>query len=362
MEEQGDRMSQQDSSEQSTGSSGRGYLGPIGVRVLGESVFCHRAGLIAYESPLEADDDEPRLGPRLDFFTDYDERGLEAEYERRWQHLKLMSLILIIGLLLVLMASWWSWIAVGIVALPALWGGVETWEALRQFVSVSESRSDYRSSPALSLDLMPTERMRVSWWSLRKAGFDCVKLRESMTTPDQTLRGQPWRVLRSSHARCLPVIQRPAGKESYGTSHAVRLAAYCHLIEACETASSPFGIILYRGTYECDLIPITPELKALLRKSMESAATMLAEYSVSPSHPPRPDANCCRHCPLGRPSRVRPGVSEHKRFDEVLRPVPFDGLRSNGSVFAQFHSACGDRFHWCPPHEDSERLRHGRPN
>ena len=63
-------------------------LRPIGVHVLSESVFCPRAGVLAWESGEDTGDEEPSLGPRLDDFLDYDEGRFAEELRVAWGSLR----------------------------------------------------------------------------------------------------------------------------------------------------------------------------------------------------------------------------------------------------------------------------------
>ena len=75
--------------------------------------------------------------------------------------------------------------------------------------------------------------------------------------------------------------------------------------------------------------------RAVVRKSREEVSFPLA-----------PRGSQCEHCPLGRPRVHRLGETEHATREEMLPVVPARGRDGRA-----YHSFCGDRFHWIPPHE-----------
>ena len=53
------------------------------------------------------------------------------------------------------------------------------------------------------------------------------------------------------------------------------MAAYCHLIETCEGAESPYGIVLYPDSYECVTVPNSPENQNKLHSGLLRARKII---------------------------------------------------------------------------------------
>lgn len=329
----------------------------VSVHVLSESVFCPRAGLIASESASEDLDGEPNLGPRLDPFIDYDERRLLEELKRAYSDLSLWAISLIPASLVVFAALMFKQLVLALVLIfPVCILLVKCNEAFQEIVLLVRERMRLRSAPEMQIDLAPTEVIHLSWWSLRKAGFDCVLVRDRLETLDGSLTGKPWRVLKKGNTIAAPVIRREFGRDDWGSQHEMRLAAYCDLIEQCENRSCPFGVILFAGTSVCAIIPNTQEMKRKKRHALEELNRLLTLRSLGSFQPPAPTDNRCVGCEFGRPREYRPENSETHSRGFALPACISETKHSDGSVRGQFHSDCGDFFRWVPPHQSAINL------
>src|SRR6267142_923284 len=84
--------------------------------------------------------------------------------------------------------------------------------------------------------------------------------------------------------------------------HYARMAAYCHLLEKCEHAYSPYGIILFGNSHEGITIPCQPGTKKTFHDSLLSARTTIANFrQVLPPYPRNPQI--CVLCPHSRRDR-----------------------------------------------------------
>jgi hypothetical protein len=70
-----------------------------------------------------------------------------------------------------------------VLSLPLLLLLAKSWEAMMQIITLVRERAIYLAAAIVEVDLAPTEVQRLSWWSLRKAGFDCIKLADSLCHP-----------------------------------------------------------------------------------------------------------------------------------------------------------------------------------
>ena len=326
--------------------------------MLSEHVFCPRAALIAHETGPDQGDEEPCLGPRLDFFADYDEQRFAEELHQRWGELRLWLTLSAPAILLVLLAVYFhSPLAGLVVSLPLMLLAERCWHVLTQIIAVVRERAAYRAVTVAEIEMAPTEVKKLNWWSLRKAGVDCDKLVDSLSPPEGELKGNPWRILKQGNTIEIPVIRRHRGRNDWGPQHEVRLAAYCRLIEKCEGRSSPFGVILFAGTHDCVIIPNTAATEMRLELAIIDAQEFLAIQDRGTHIPAAPTDNRCAGCPHGEPRLFQRGASETVLNGEQLPAYTTNSVRkSDGRLRGVYHCVCGDRFKWIPPHKEAIRL------
>lgn len=334
----------------------------VEVHVLSEFVFCPRAAILAAESGQDAGDEEHRRGPKLDAFVDYDEHRFVEAIRGEWARMGLWLTLLAPALLLVL-AAWrlTSPLAAAVAALPLFVLVALSGESLLRIARLAREYSAYRAAAPAEIDLTATDIRDVNWWSLRKAGFDCLMPRDPYRDHVEQLSGKPWRVLVKDTVVRIPVVRKHRGKRDWGKQHVIRLAAYCRLIEACEGADAPFGLLMFAGSYDCKLIPNTRENRERLERALGDVRRLLEVER--PGQPPRtaaPGEDRCRGCHLGSPRKYVEGVSETELGGKKLRPLVTrpPGVDKSGPVY---HCHCGDRFGWVPPHEFAVHLGIAQP-
>lgn len=330
----------------------------LSVHVLSEHVFCTRAGVIASESGADTGDEERELGPRLDPYIDYDEhKFLEALRQasgeiRLWlTWLAPATFVLFISILFdaPFVAVW--------VSLPVLILLGKTGEGLMTIIELIRERTKFRSAPVIELDLAPTKVTHANWWSLRKAGFVCDRLKERLEVPDGTLTGNPWRILTKRNTINVPVIRRQRGRSEWFPQHEVRLIAYCRLIEQTMGGKCPFGVILFGGTSNCVIIPNSLDRQKQTRLAIDDIHEWQGIQLLQPTQPPPPSGNQCAGCALGKPRLYRAGSSETILNGKALPACTASGdARSNESSREKYHSDCGDRFEWVPRHDRAKEL------
>jgi hypothetical protein len=325
----------------------------IGVHVLSEFVFCPRAALIAFGTGRDNGDEEPDLGPRLDLFIDYSEQQLIDELNKEWSSLVRWMFLMIPAVSVVALAHHFhSWAAAVVVSLPVLILADLSWQSITKIYALLREWARLRKAPEVVIDLEGSEIRSLDWWSLRKAGFDCQKLKDGYQHPDRNLVGKPWRQLRKG-GNLIPVIRRRCGNSDWGRQHEVRIAAYCDLIQRCTTANAPFGVILFAGTNKCVLVPSTASRHAIYEREFQCVREFIGtDVNRTPGTNPPTDSRC-RGCPHGKPRKLQPGKSDTVLNGKRISPCPAKSVNEERKHTGTFHSTCGDKFRWTPPHKDA---------
>lgn len=318
----------------------------IRVHELSEFVFCPRAGLIAHETAVEDTGDEyADPGPKLGGYWDYTEHRFDEEIQRVRRHLAYWSLLTVPSLLLVLAIR--SYFSVTIAALSAsLLGYVlsKVLYALLQLFHLIRERYLLKSADGKSVNLAPKHISTVNWWALRKAGFECRKPDDNYFDSARLLAGKPWRVLEHGVQLRVPVVRKHRGDRIQGPQHTVRLITYCELLEVCERAQSPFGVLMFAGSDECVVIPNTRQYRQESSAALNRYRRFLSGSEHDRGLPAIPRDSRCRGCHLGKPRKYVPFESETLLDGERLSPMLMD----------DYHCTCGDRFRWYPPHKEIE--------
>jgi hypothetical protein len=332
----------------------------IGVHVLTEFIFCPRAGVLEFEKRAEDEGEEKqeereRDRPRLDFdrANYYELHSLEKDMKRLTAEIKRVlpvchALAAILSLTAVVAAAFIGPIVLLLIPLSACsyFFGVGRWRRIAQLAR--QRRQALAATPAEPDPAVRTNQP-VDWWRLIQAGFESVIYKDPLRYETMRLVGRPWRVLRRGSLR-IPVFRKRqsegvAGRE-LRRQHFARMAAYCLLLEKVEGGNSPYGIVLFGESYEGVAIPVDKTtLSRPLCEGLELARRIVRQ--VQENHDPDAPGSAapCRGCHHGKPFVHRPGESEHRRDGRQL-PV----LTTTGADERRYHSACGDRFYWVPPH------------
>lgn len=325
----------------------------VGVHVLSEFLFCPRAALIASESSADEGDEEPNLGPRLDLLIDYNEHWFIEALQQSWGEMRLWLTLMAFAILVVMLAGYLHSLTAGVIlSLPIFVLLAKCWDTLTNIIALVREQSLYRAAPDVVIDLEPSEIKRLSWWSLRKAGFDCNKPPERFDNPAGNLAGKPWRLLKKG-SLMIPVIRRRHGSSEWGTQHEVRLSAYCDLIEKCTGGEAPFGVILFAGTSDCVIIPNTKARQTTYERALNDALKFMEPRKEGTPPTNSPTDNRCSGCPHGKPRMFQPGESDTVLNGKPLSACTANSVRPDGQFHGEFHSTCGDRFRWVPPHKEA---------
>lgn len=317
----------------------------IKVRSLGEFVFCRRAGQLSVESDVADTGDEP-LAPRLDYMPHYELREIRDELHRI--HL-LITKVVLWGTLfsLIWLAIFWHWyfrqavLVVGVFVMIQLPVVVRL---LRDYFSLCYRLFCAQIALITPLDLNNPVNQAVTWFGLIKAGYESIELRDELRDHDLKLAGKPFRILQHGSFR-IPVIRLASNRPQLYPNHHVRLAAYGYLIETCEHARAPFGILLFGNSDQALAVPITPESKRTFQRALSELRKQLhavAQQGQTVAAPTTPER--CLNCPFARLRRYVPGQSE-SCFGGIV--IPANTIR-HYLLGPKMHCDCGDRFEWHP--------------
>lgn len=319
----------------------------IGVHSLTEFIFCPRAGLIQYEQKgLEEDNNDTQR--RFDYLADWDETEIERDLKIHIRKLWFFIIVLIaVPCLLIPIINWnfggfnlFSIFGTGILVI--FWTR-HLFKVISRILELIRRRNAARQA----LPSEPPgefERYEVNWWSLKKVGYETIRYRESLRDPRWKLAGKPWRVLRKDSKR-IPVFRLKAGERLF-RQHYARMAAYCHLIEKSEGALSPYGIILYADSYNGIAIANAPRSRKTFHEGLRNSRHIVKQADAGRNPPMPANENRCKSCPIGKPFVYRSGKTETMRYGKALSVNGIEGIDNR-----VYHSPCGDRFWWVPPHE-----------
>jgi hypothetical protein len=312
----------------------------LSVHVLREFVYCPRAAILALDMPHQ--DEEPVLGPRLDGVLDYDDHRF-AEAIRALRQRLTNSGLAVTGVLLAmwLLWRWFSPLASMVGALPLAYLWLSLFHDLKRLTTLVGARGRLKSAAELNIDWNSQEAQQVNWWSLRKAGYDCLKPVEANEDRVRSIVGKPWRILTKEVTQRIPVIRKHLGGPSLRDQHRVGIAAYCELLVEAEGVDAPFGIVVIAGSETCWLVPNTPALRQRYAADLERLRNFLATLrQPEPDSMPAPrEEAVCRHCPLGKLRRFDPARATQDSLGRTIKP----------RLIGKRHSPCGDRFNWDPP-------------
>jgi len=318
----------------------------IGVHVLTEFVFCPRAGLCAYEARGEDLGDEI-LAPSVDYLPRYDLHQMEdalQEVKRRIWGLALVGSVVAAATAVLTLFVHPEVIWLGMVGLAFV--GWRLLPLFKKAMILAWRQWHCLNAQPKEPDPESTENQRVNWWELLHAGFRSIPYKDNLYDEHWRLAGRPWRVLRRGSQR-IPVFRKRRGDAEIRRQHKVRMAAYCHLMVECEAAESPYGIVLFGETYEGVAVANAPGTRKIFHDELVAARLVVRRAEGEGAQPERPaNASLCRGCPVGKPFVHRSGVTEYESGGETLDVFP-----AFGDDGRPYHSRCGDRFGWVPPHE-----------
>jgi hypothetical protein len=134
--------------------------------------------------------------------------------------------------------------------------------------------------------------------------------------------------------------------------HFIRMAAFCQLVLESLGAGveCPYGVILFGDGFDGVAIPFTPTRRDEMVRALEQARDAIHRTRYGSGLKPEA-AHVCAKCHYGRPKRHEANETDHVCNGKTLILVP--AIAPDDKVF---HSLCGDRFRWLPPHETVEEM------
>ncbi len=339
----------------------------IGVHTLSEFAFCPRAGICSHD--LAGSDDGEELYDRpgfhhLPIFFDNELRLRQAEL------LSSLKIGMAFGLVLVVASTIVGVMLHPIFYIAAMVAGIASLVALvtidARIKRIGALLEEWKNANSELPSAEITEPTAVHWPNFFVAKYRCERPQDLMDSNDWRMRGKPWRILR--HGKLvLPVFLRNVmpGADSRNTDtpplynqHFVRIAAYCHLLESSTGLRVPYGVILTRGGLTGMAIPNTQETRQRLEYMLEEARRTMRDLAEQPNVYPPKDERKCVGCPHGRPVTLQVRFPCRKTGEDAkpgelgvhtAAARPKDRKRQQQP--RRFHSHCGDRFVWLPPHE-----------
>lgn len=317
----------------------------LGVHTASEFLYCPRAGVISYEAGKHDSGEEVR-SIRLGYLPNYDLKRIAAEIGR-------ISLLLVLGIAisaggiviagLLAITVWpaailicWLLFLVLLVGVPCgLWFLLLLTYRHSQAVGAQPKEPEFDGDGAVPAD----------WWGLIAAGYELRQWPDVLTIPEWKLSGRPWRVLTRGETY-VPVFLRRSDRRELFKQHYARVAAYCELLKQSAWGDSPFGVILYAATVDAVAIPHTPVANEALIEGVRGMRHLVQVVASAPMLVEPGSAAACKKCPLGEMTPY----SEVPLREGDRKPV----LYRHGKKL--YHSECGDRFNWTPPHVSAFRI------
>lgn len=109
-------------------------------------------------------------------------------------------------------------------------------------------------------------------------------------------------------------------------------------------------MVLFGGSYEGVAIPITSVNAETVRAKLDELRLCLDSERLGVPTAVPSSLQVCSQCPLGEPRVLTNADRKAEALGHRLHIISGpDGL--------DYHSACGDRFRWVPPHESAAAKR-----
>ena len=318
----------------------------LGVHVLTEFIFCPRAGLIAFEAQHDDPGQDELFGPSLDYLPDYAAAIIEEALQQTWR--KIWRLLICAPPAVVFLAGigwlfgWWltvMGVAFAVPLLKWLWRQCRVVAILGRRLKLARRTVPCEPDPGLK------KIESVNWWALLNAGFTAVDYEDPYQDEDWKLAGKPWRVLHKGSLR-IPVFRKRRGKPELYPQHFVRMAAYCRLIAMCEGTEPPYAVVLFGDGYNGVAVPNDPGVHEALESRLDETRRLIQAVQSENLQPAPPNKSICHQCHLGCPRVHRSGHTDTVFSGSVIEPY-----RTRANDNRIYHSICGDRFRWVPPHD-----------
>ena len=130
-------------------------------------------------------------------------------------------------------------------------------------------------------------------------------------------------------------------------SNEVELAKL-ELTRTAKKSIQDVAVVLFGGSYEGVAVPVLPVTAVIAKLDDLRRSLDLEKMGIPTPLPTNPKV--CSGCPLGFPRVVTAADRKDEALGRKLHVV-------TGPDGRAYHSECGDRFGWTPPHDDAVRKR-----
>lgn len=313
----------------------------LGVHTLSEFSYCGRAGIISYESkPTDFGTDTGRP-ENLGYLPNYNLATIEARLVQFLIVFYASAALLALSLMGLVVSSTAK--SQGICLLVVVLALAISAYLFAPICTLRRRRREAKGAPPRIPSFDIDSMVPIYWWELCAADYAPKQFEDPFrVSRELKLNGHPWAVLFRGTER-IPVLKLNGKSNVVHENHRVRIAGYCHLLEATTGCSSPFGVVLFPNGRAGVAIQYSEEQKHLLMRSYRRAQSVIAgRITQPPSEPSNP--NICIECPFGR---LRKYLFEQTDVTLDGNPLPPNSVRVGENL--RLHTVCGDRFRWNPP-------------
>jgi hypothetical protein len=341
----------------------------LGIHTLSEFAFCSRAGICSFDN--SGNDDGEELFDRPGFYHLPIFFKNELELQQEELHLSLYT-AMGVGLAFVITSTIAGFMLHSIFYFTAMLSGTISLFALMtiraRIKEISTLLLKWKDGKSVIPGMELTEPTAVYWPNFFVAEYECDPPQDVMEDGDWRLCGKPWRILHRGKL-VIPVFLRNVTDMRRDTSddpknprlrnqHFVRIAAYCHLLELSRGLHVPFGVILTRGELTGMAVPNSQETRERLGFMLEEARGTMQDLANKPHEYPMKEESKCFGCPHGRPiphqeKFISRNTGERDKRSELDAHTSSTRLKEGNRQQSprRYHSHCGDRFRWLPPHQ-----------
>ncbi len=330
-----------------------GHASPLSVHALTEFEFCPRAGIVAVENDWQQEPERDRIN--LGFYLPVDFADLEHRLNDSMNHLWRWVACVVVALVAAIVASLWHRPLIALLGvLACIPSSFPLRSSIETVLRLVGQRRELLAWQSRELRFDAETPHPVDWRDILRSSWMTIRCLEAYQDDQRGLIGKPWCVIRHG-SFTIPVWRfppHPVAEPQIYPQHLVRMAAYCHLVTECEGRQSPCGVVLFGDSYLGTTLPFHSVAQQQLWEAYENARAILANIDADDRwKPPAPSANLCSGCPCGAPRAYRELHTEFRRNGEY---IPVYG--STAADQKLYHSPCGDRFEWKPPHERAKSL------
>ena len=339
-----------DQGRPTTSADGEIHEPALGVYALTEFVYCPRAGLCTFETGHEEKDDIPPLS-FFAFNPLYSLAEIEADLEKALNEMTWLLLCGAFSAGLGFLVSVFFDKLLGLVGvIPLAWFCYFAANRGMRALHLQRQRKEALAAKGSEPNPNSEDVKKIYWWDLLKAGFETQSAQDRLIDEELNFSGKPSRFLRRGNV-VIPVWRMGHYSGQLHPQNFIRMAAYCHLVGTSLGAGveCPYGVILFGHGFDGVAIPVSSQRQAEFLDALYRAREIIHQAKRRPG-PHAPAPTLCAKCPHGEPKKRKPNESDNICNGKTLLVIP--AVASDSQCF---HSLCGDRFRWLPPHEEVEK-------